>query len=195
MPPKVMSENERQAIKEMMLKEGLLLIKKEGFSKMSVSKITSAAGLGRSTFYNYFESKERFVLELIEFEHVIFWREVDRLKDNSGRISIKNMKFILRQIVFNQDSVYQYLSTEEEAGIREAVPESREPDIEEETAILKRLFSEAEGIKQDIDYAVVSNMLKIIAISVQNKLYLHKSGFEKTIDNLYEMLYKEVFVS
>jgi len=193
MPPKVMSDEERQEIKEMMFKEGLSLIKQDGFSKMSVSKITGAAGLGKSTFYNYFESKERFVLELIEYEHVIFWREIERLKSDKGKISVKNMKYILRQIVFNQDSVYQYLTTEEETGIRDAVPESKKPDIKEESAILGMLFKDAECIRPDINYAVVGNLLKIIAISVQNRIYLHESGFDKTVDDLYEMLYKEVF--
>ncbi len=194
MPPKVMSEKERNEIKEIMFKKGLELIKKSGFSGMSVSKITKAAGLGKSTFYNYFESKETFVVELIEFGHIRFWMEIEKLKGENGKISTDNMKYILRQIVFNEDSIYQYLSTEEEKGIIEAVPEKQKPDIREETAILKKLFDKAEGIREDIDYAVVSNILKIIAISVQNRNYLHETGFDKTIGDLYELLYKEVFV-
>ena len=194
MPPKVMSEKERNEIKEKMFKKGLELIKKSGFSGMSVSKITKAAGLGKSTFYNYFESKETFVVELIEFGHIRFWMEIEKLKGENGKISTDNMKYILRQIVFNEDSIYQYLSTEEEKGIIEAVPEKQKPDIREETAILKKLFDKAEGIREDIDYAVVSNILKIIAISVQNRNYLHETGFDKTIGDLYELLYKEVFV-
>ena len=113
MPPKVMSEKERNEIKEIMFKKGLELIKKSGFSGMSVSKITKAAGLGKSTFYNYFESKETFVVELIEFGHIRFWMEIEKLKGENGKISTDNMKYILRQIVFNEDSIYQYLSTEE----------------------------------------------------------------------------------
>lgn len=194
MPPKVMSEKERNEIKEIMFKKGLELIKKSGFSGMSVSKITKAAGLGKSTFYNYFESKETFVVELIEFGHIRFWMEIEKLKGENGKISTDNMKYILRQIVFNEDSIYQYLSTEEEKGIIEAVPEKQKPDIREETAILKKLFDKSEGIREDIDYAVVSNILKIIAISVQNRNYLHETGFDKTIGDLYELLYKEVFV-
>ncbi|MCR5637926.1 MAG: TetR/AcrR family transcriptional regulator [Lachnospiraceae bacterium] len=194
MPPKVMSERERNEIKEIMFKKGLELIKKSGFSGMSVSKITKAAGLGKSTFYNYFESKETFVVELIEFGHIRFWMEIEKLKGENGKISTDNMKYILRQIVFNEDSIYQYLSTEEEKGIIESVPEKQKPDIREETAILKKLFDKSEGIREDIDYAVVSNILKIIAISVQNRNYLHETGFDKTIGDLYELLYKEVFV-
>jgi len=193
MAPKMISEIEKRATKELMFNKGLELIKKNGFSNMSVSKITGGVGLGKSTFYNYFDSKEIFVLEMIEYGHVKFWKEVEKLKNDNGIISVENMKRILNSIVFNEDSIYQYLSTEEEIKIKDAVPENKYPDINEETKILKRLFSYGENIKESPDYAVISNLLKIIALSTQNKIYLHSSGFEKTIDRLYNLLYKEIF--
>ena len=58
MPIRVFSEEEKSDIKEKMFEAGMELIKNYGLTHASVTKITNAAGIGKSTFYNFFESKE-----------------------------------------------------------------------------------------------------------------------------------------
>ena len=40
-----------------MFESGFDFLKKEGMTHMSVEKITSSCGIGKSTFYNFFSSK------------------------------------------------------------------------------------------------------------------------------------------
>ena len=57
MAKRVFTEEERTEYREKMLDAGFDLLKEYGMTHMSVAKITEAAGIGVSTFYNFFESK------------------------------------------------------------------------------------------------------------------------------------------
>lgn len=52
MAKRVFSEEERAGYREKMLEAGFDLLKEYGMTHMSVAKITEAAGIGVSTFYN-----------------------------------------------------------------------------------------------------------------------------------------------
>ena len=48
-----------------LLKKGGELVSTRGFNATGVQEITSAAGVPKGSFYNYFESKEAFVVEVL----------------------------------------------------------------------------------------------------------------------------------
>ena len=56
MAKRVFTEEERTEYREKMLAAGFDLLKQYGMTHMSVAKITEAAGIGVSTFYNFFPS-------------------------------------------------------------------------------------------------------------------------------------------
>lgn len=58
MAKRVFSEEERAGYREKMLEAGFDLLKEYGMTHMSVAKITEAAGIGVSTFYNFFHPRK-----------------------------------------------------------------------------------------------------------------------------------------
>ena len=67
MAKRVFTEAERTEYREKMLAAGFDLLKQYGMTHMSVAKITEAAGIGVSTFYNFFPSKEAYVYEVLQY--------------------------------------------------------------------------------------------------------------------------------
>ena len=67
MAKRVFTEEERAEYREKMLDAGFDLLKQYGMTHMSVAKITEAAGIGVSTFYNFFASKEEYVYEVLQY--------------------------------------------------------------------------------------------------------------------------------
>lgn len=57
MPIRVFDTDERERLRERMLEAGIPLLREYGLTHMSVEKITTAAGIGKSTFYNFFDSR------------------------------------------------------------------------------------------------------------------------------------------
>jgi TetR/AcrR family transcriptional repressor of nem operon len=54
------------AVRRRLLDNGLTLIGKQGFAGSGVADITSAAGVPKGSFYQYFESKQSYAVELLE---------------------------------------------------------------------------------------------------------------------------------
>ena len=193
MSPKLFSITEKEQLKEKMFLSGLELLKEYGMTHMSVEKITSAAGIGKSTFYNFFMSKEDFVIALIEYNRDRFRKEIADIIGDRGKLSVPECKNILMSIINDKDSVYQYLTPEDEKKLADAAPEKAVPRLDEETETLKQLFSVFDNLRSDIDYAVVSNLLKIIAIAAESKDMLHESAYQRTQDKLFGLLFGCIF--
>lgn len=193
MSPKIFTAAEKGKLRETMFYGGLELLKAHGMTHMSVEKITAAAGIGKSTFYNFFLSKEDFVIQLIEFNRTRFWKAVAAMRGDREHLTLAESKQILREIINNNDSVYQYLTPEDEQKLAAAMPEKAAADIGEETALLKRLFAMFDRVRADADYAVISNLLKILALTAENRSMLHESGYQRTQERLFSLLFDCVF--
>lgn len=193
MAPKIFSAAEKEQLKEQMFLSGLELLKKHGMTHMSVEKITAEAGIGKSTFYNFFMSKEDFVIQLIEYNRMRFWNAIQNMLNGREKLDVSESKKILTMIINSRDSVYQYLTVEDENKLAAASPEYGKVDIDEESEILKHLFSMFEGVRKDADIAVISNLLKILALTAENRSILHESGYKRTQDKLFETLFNCIF--
>jgi len=54
------------AVRRRLLESGLTLIGKQGFAGSGVADITSAAGVPKGSFYQYFDSKQSYAIELLD---------------------------------------------------------------------------------------------------------------------------------
>jgi AcrR family transcriptional regulator len=64
MPPPF-TEKEKTRLRQKMLRAARALFARKGLKKTSLEDITSAAGIAKSTFYVFFESKEALFLEVL----------------------------------------------------------------------------------------------------------------------------------
>ena len=193
MSPKLFSIAEKEQLREKMFLSGLELLKEYGMTHMSVEKIAAAAGIGKSTFYNFFMSKEDFVIQLIEFNRSRFWQVVSDMLGGRERLTISESKQVLTMIINSKDSVYQYLTPEDEKKLATASPDDSVPNIEEEIDTLKRLFGYFDDVREDVDFGVVSNLLKILALTAENKTILHESAYDRTQEKLFGLLFGCIF--
>ena len=193
MSPKLFSIAEKEKLRETMFLSGLELLRTYGMTHMSVEKIAAAAGIGKSTFYNFFLSKEDFVLQLIEFNRMRFWLAVQETLGDRPKLTVAESKQVLTAIINNKDSVYQYLMPEDEKKLADAMPDKGTADMDEETETLEKLFSLFENVRKNVDHAVVSNLLKILALTAENRSLLHESAYERTQEKLFGLLFDCIF--
>lgn len=193
MSPKIFALEERENTKIRMLDEGFSLIKQYGMTHASVDKVTKAVGLGKSTFYNFFPSKEMFVYEIMKYQR-------DRAKqlfmdtlNGRDKMTVSEAKVFLKKIIFSEDSIYQYLSTEDENKLKAALPPEYSINPEVETAVMDGLFQHMEGVREDIDYKLVANLIKIMALAVIGKDELHQDALERTLVKIYALVFSCIF--
>ncbi|MDO4281249.1 MAG: TetR/AcrR family transcriptional regulator [Peptococcaceae bacterium] len=199
MSPKIFSITEREELRVKMLDAGFELIKQYGMTHASVEKITQAAGLGKSTFYNFFSSKEAFVMDIMEYQRDQVKQHFENLLNGREKMTAAEGKDYLRLIVFSQNSIYQYLTAEDMEKLQKACdPEWSTPDNASyekmEEATMHGLFDHMEGVRPDMDYHVVANLIKIMALAKVNREVLHTDALDRTLDHIYELLYGLIFV-
>lgn len=194
MPVRVFSEEEKEMLRRKMLEEGFPLLKQHGVTHMSVSKITDAAGIGTSTFYNFWRSKEEYLADLILHHRqkmlpVLIPEDVRLGKRKLGR---EDAKRYLYALVDKEISIYPHLTLEDEAKIFRNTDEFK-PDFEKETAITAGLLRYLEGARSDANFGVVANLSKILVIAAESREELHESAYDATLEALIEALLDQIF--
>ena len=104
----------------------------------------------------------------------------------------------LKLIVFSQNSIYQYLTVEDMEKLRRASsPECVTPDDadydQREAQILHGLLDHMEGVRKDVDFHVVANLIKIMAMAKVNRESLHTDALDRTLERIYELLFSLIF--
>lgn len=194
MPVRVFSDEEKEQIKADMFEAGIRLIKEYGLTHASVTKITEAAGIGKSTFYNFFESKEMFVIGLIRYERQKAMKMIQDHLAGRERMTKEEGKKLLYMIIYHQDSVYQYLSEEDVKSLYPAMEKAGfiEDDLNSDTP--QYLLHIIEGTREDADPKVFVNFLRMMALCVSQKEALHQDVLQQNIDMIFEAMFAYIFV-
>lgn len=193
MSPRKFNWQEREKIKIQMLESGYELIKQYGMIHTSVEKVTEAAGLGKGTFYNFFPSKEHFVYEIIQYMRHQLLEQWEQLLDGRDKLPMLQAQEFLKQIIFNDRSIYKYLTPEDEEKLHKVLPPEYFLDTERESAVMIRIFQRMEGVRPDMDQHLVGNLLKIMALAQINQEKLHADAMEETLKKMFELLFSCIF--
>jgi len=64
--PKIITEENKEMIRKIMYRKGVLLIREKGIRKITVEDITGSTGIAKGSFYRYYTSKEEFLYEVLK---------------------------------------------------------------------------------------------------------------------------------
>ena len=193
MAKRVFTEEERAEYREKMLDAGFDLLKQYGMTHMSVAKITEAAGIGVSTFYNFFSSKEEYVYEVLQYRR----RKIPELI----RIALSGIEMAgpaetrtyLKMMIDERYSVFPSLTPEDEKRLLEMLPEQARPDLQKETETSMQFFRHMEGIRPDVNIPLVANLIKVYVLAAEGKEMLHQAVFDVTMERMRDLILYEIF--
>lgn len=109
--PVAFSEQERTHIAEALRSTGRRLFSTVGLKKTSLAELAAGAGIVKSTFYTFFDSKEALYLDLL-LEHAQRVREATITNGlRQGRDTVDSLRHYLRAVVqvLNDDPLYRRL--------------------------------------------------------------------------------------
>ena len=193
MAKRVFTEAERAEYREKMLAAGFDLLKQYGMTHMSVAKITEAAGIGVSTFYNYVPSKEAYVYDVMEYRKrmiPVFIKKALNGKEKAGPAETRNY---LKIMIDEDYSIFPSLSPEDEKRLLEMLPEQVRPDLQKETRTSMMFFQQMEGIRSDVNIALVTNLIKIYVLGAEGRELLHDAAYEETMERMRDVIIYEIF--
>ena len=194
MPARVFKEEEKETLKRKMLEAGLPLLKQYGLTHMSVAKITAVAGIGTSTFYSFWKNKEEFVVSLSNYQETRILQKILTPEMKAGKVKPgkEEVRRFLKDLTDESVSIIPWLNLEDESRLFQH-SDALIPDEEKESEKTENLLAMVEGVRQDIHPAVIANLVKILALSVESASELHSSAYNETIDCLIDTILNQIF--
>lgn len=195
MRTRTFSPEEKEEIRLKMIEAGLPLLKENGLTHMSITKLTSSVGIGKSTFYNFYGSKEEFVHEMLNYNRKKILEKLKLGLNGKEKYTKEESIKIIREIIASANNIYQHFSQEDELALKRMHEKNGTAylDLEHEKCVINKIFSVMEGVKKELDYAVIANVIKIIVFTSEQKKLLHESGYERTQEVLIDVLIKMIF--
>ena len=194
MPVRVFTEEEKKAIQEKMFEAGFTLIKQNGLTHTSVEKITDFAGIGKSTFYNFYPSKEDFVMDLISYERNKAMQMIKEKLNDRPKLTVEESKNLIRMIIYSQDSIYQYLNEEDIQKLYPAMQKKGMIKSDLDSDVPAYLLSIFDGVSPDADPRVFLNYIRIMALAVSQKDALRQDVLDETLNLMFDKLFSYLFV-
>lgn len=193
MAKRVFTEEERAEYREKMLAAGFSLLKEYGMTHMSVEKITGAAGIGVSTFYNFFPSKEAYVYEVIKYRRKMIPKLMEKALAGKEKAGPQEARTYLKFMVDEEISIFPSLTPEDEEKLAKMLPKQAAPDLQNEMNIAAQFMQWMEGVRADADIALVANLIKIYVLGAEGRNILHESAYERTMEKMRDVIIYELF--
>lgn len=180
MSPRIFSNEDKDRLRDSMLDQAIPLLEEYGLKHMSVDKITKKVGIGKSTFYNFFSSKEEYVSYALEHNRKKILDELDRRYPPGKKMKPVDVYHMWFTTLLSNNSIYRKFSAEDERAIYEAdKARGKNVSLEREKMIGKRLMEHIEGVREDLDIGLASNYIKLIVVAYENSYVFHEPYMER----------------
>ncbi len=193
MAKRVFTEEERAEYREKMLAAGFDLLKQYGMTHMSVAKITEAAGIGVSTFYNFFPSKEAYVYEVLQYRRKIIPDLLRMALNGKEKAGPAEARTYLKFMIDENYSVFPSLSPEDEKRLVEMLPEQAAPNQQKEMQIANQFIAVMEDVRPNANMTLVANLIKIYVLGAEGREILHEAAYEETMERMRDLILYEIF--
>lgn len=189
----VFTLEKRTEVQKKLLEVGVALIKEKGIRKMTIGEVTARTGIGKGTFYHFYSSKEFFVYDVLQYSKEEMKRTLNELS-SKGKINRSALEQILTLYSFHgENNIINSISAEDEKWLNEKLPKEYVLDVPKEEKIITALLAHFEDVKGSPDVHIIANMMKIMAIAVENKKILHEKVLDENLRMMRELLCDYIF--
>ncbi|WP_167958210.1 TetR/AcrR family transcriptional regulator [Anaerosporobacter faecicola] len=181
MPP-IFTIKKREEISVKLLEAGISIIKENGIRKISIERVTKRTGIGKGTFYHFFDSKEQYLVEVIRFSKDQMYQFLNQTIEERGGIDREAFLTLLDRFSVNgSNNIIAFMTKEDEAWLEDQFSNKKLFDREREKEIIAKLFANAKGLRKDRNPHVAANMMKIMGFTAEWKENLYEDALDESI--------------
>lgn len=193
MSPIIFKNESRDRAKNIMYENGYNLIKKHGIKKTLVEDITKVTGIAKGTFYNFFESKELFIYEVIVYKRKCIKGMLNEIILEKGSLDKESLKKFITDLTFGDNNIYNYLDNDDMIALELKVPEATSSKGFDRDIALMILNSIDIKERNNCDYKIIANYIKILSLAVCNKNKLNDEVLNQTVDLIINSLVNYIY--
>lgn len=184
----------RTEVQEKLLEVGVELIREKGIRKMTISEITARAGIGKGTFYHFYQAKEYYAYDVIQYSKNGFRKSLNEIVEKNGGVNRRALEQILTLYSFDgENNIISSISAEDQEWLNERLPKEYTLNTPKEEELIPAILGSLQGVKGNPDIWVLSNMMKIMAIAVENKEMLHEEALDENLRLMRKLLCDYIF--
>ncbi|MBP5311097.1 MAG: TetR/AcrR family transcriptional regulator [Lachnospiraceae bacterium] len=184
------TEEQRNIIKAELIASGYELSVKCGIKKMTVAMVANAAKVAVGSFYNFFDSKESFVIALMEEYEKNAMKQMSEHFSNDGTITLKEFLSIYRENYKPENNFLLQIGLNDWVWFKYHLKDSVYLNKTSELEKYEFMFTKIKGIRQDADPGVVVNFIKSIYAMYQNRDTLFEESLQTNVDLIFDSIYR-----
>ncbi|MBE5862769.1 MAG: TetR/AcrR family transcriptional regulator [Lachnospiraceae bacterium] len=184
------SEREREEIGQRLLNSGYELSTEIGLKKMTVAMIAKNSGIAVGSFYNFYASKEDFVVAMIRDTEVRFEREMASHFSKDGTITLKRFLEVFRENFRPEQNILLRMKLDDWVWLKSHITDSSYFDQPNDLKKFEFISAKIKGIRQDANPGVVVNFIKSIYALYQNRDTLFEEALQINVDLIFDSIYR-----
>lgn len=186
--PLIFDEEEKQRIRRQLLTDGREMMLQRGITGMNLEELALKAGIAKGTFYRFFPTKQRFILEIIRDYQYGKLEQLKKMAAEKQESLTIAEGLAWYQTMMQAENPLRLIREKDLQWILSKIPASEIFDAELDQAVCRLIFSCMKGIRKDIDYRVVSNFPRIIMFAQMQKEYTHQQVLDQNIQMIIETM-------
>ena len=184
------TQEQKDEIHGKLIEAGFELSGTIGFKKMTIAKITEAAGVAVGTFYIFYDSKENFVLALIKEAEKEAELKMATAFSKDGTIPLKKFLNTFRENFRPETNFLLKISLDDWVWLKSHLTDTTYFNTSSDRQKIEYLLPRIKGVREDIDPGVVVNFIKSIYALYQNRETLFEESLETNVDLIFDSIYR-----
>lgn len=188
--PANFTEEEREQIRQNLLRAGFQMSRECGLKGMTVSLLAQSCGIAKGTFYHFFPSKEEFVLALLEESTRQNMQELAALLHGRDKLPLDEMLPWYRSLFTFERNFIMSFRTEDFVWLKGHLRDFGRFDPARDKASAEALLARVDGVRPDYDAGVIVNFIKGIYGMTENRDSFCAESLETNIDLIFQAMYQ-----
>ena len=184
------SDKERVEIRQRLLNSGYELSTEVGIKKMTIAMIAKNSEVAVGTFYNFFASKEEYVVAMIRDTEVKYEKEMASHFSKDGTIALKKFLEVFRENFKPENNFLLRIKLYDWVWLKSHISDSAYLNTANDLKKYEFMFAKIRGIRKDAEPGVVVNFIKSIYALYQNRDTLFEESLQTNVDLIFDALYR-----
>ena len=184
------TEKERVEIRQRLLDSGYELSAEIGIKKMTIATIAKNSEVAVGTFYNFFASKEEYVVAMIRDTEVKYEKEMASHFSKDGTIALKKFLGVFRENFKPENNFLLRIKLDDWVWLKSHISDSAYLNTANDLKKYEFMFAKIRGIRKDAEPGVVVNFIKSIYALYQNRDTLFEGSLQTNVDLIFDALYR-----
>lgn len=190
--PKIFSADKKQMLYKMLKQNCIILMKENGYKGLNIRDLTRLSGISPGTFYNFYQSKEDLILDIVDDCQNKLCEQFMELYKSKGDINREVfIDLYYTFFVADKDNILKYLSRDDLTAL--FLRSKSKVSFDTVKNIIINNIKFLSSPKEDININAVINFTQLVNLCIENKDLLVEEELTNTIKKLLNNIADEIF--